>query len=233
MKASSRPLLPTLALGTTLWLALCATPAQAEPMVGTVIETMDSGGYTYAQVQLADKTIWSAGPQTALAPGAQVTIDDRMPMSDFHSKGMNRDFPMIYFVTSFTGKAEDVKPDAFAHCDTKDGAKDGAKSDAPLPTIAKAEGGQTIAEILTGKAALTDQVVSVRGQVTKYTSSIMGKNWLHLRDNSGEQDLVVTTQGAAGVGDVVLVTGKVAVDKDFGYGYRYPVLLEEASISKE
>jgi hypothetical protein len=71
----------------------------------------------------------------------------------------------------------------------------------------------------------------------KANSGIMGKNWLHLRDGSGTQakgdnDITVTTDGQAAVGDVVVVTGVVRLDKDFGAGYAYPVIIEEATIAK-
>ena len=39
--------------------------------------------------------------------------------------------------------------------------------------------------------------------------------------------------GTAAVGDTVLVKGKIALDEDFGYGYRYPVLLKDAAVTVE
>ncbi len=71
----------------------------------------------------------------------------------------------------------------------------------------------------------------------KANSGIMGKNWLHLRDGSGTQekadnDITITTDGTAAVGDVVVVTGVVRLDKDFGAGYAYPVIIEEAKVAK-
>jgi len=106
--------------------------------------------------------------------------------------------------------------------------------------VAKATGAnaKTVSEIYGQKAQLKEKVVAVRGKVVKYNSGIMGKNWLHLRDGSGAQakgdnDITVTTGDAAAVGDVVLVTGKVRLDKDFGAGYAYPVIIEEASVAKK
>ena len=42
----------------------------------------------------------------------------------------------------------------------------------------------------------------------------------------------MTTDAVAAVGDVVIVKGKVSVDKDFGAGYRYAVIIENAQVSK-
>ena len=70
----------------------------------------------------------------------------------------------------------------------------------------------------------------------KWNAGIMGKNWLHLRDGSGaagkDNDITITTSDEAAVGDVVLVKGTVRVDKDFGAGYAYPVIIEDAKLSK-
>jgi hypothetical protein len=63
----------------------------------------------------------------------------------------------------------------------------------------------------------------------------MGKNWIHLRDGSGSpsddtNDILVTSASETKVGDVVTVKGVIRTDKDFGSGYAYKVLIEEATI---
>ena len=73
----------------------------------------------------------------------------------------------------------------------------------------------------------------VRGKVTKFTAGVMGKNWLHIIDSSTMDDLTVTTDGEAAVDAVIVIEGKLALDKDFGYGYVYPLIVENASITKE
>jgi hypothetical protein len=78
--------------------------------------------------------------------------------------------------------------------------------------------------------------VVVRAKVVKYNPQIMGKNWLHLEDGTGKagsNDLTVTTNGEAKVGDTVLVTGVVTTNKDFGAGYKYDVILEDANVKVE
>jgi hypothetical protein len=46
-------------------------------------------------------------------------------------------------------------------------------------------------------------------------------------------DLTVTSKHTAAVGDTVVLTGTIILDKDFGAGYSFPVLLEDASITNE
>jgi len=109
--------------------------------------------------------------------------------------------------------------------------------DVDLTGIAKADGGKTIAEVFAEKDALAGQPVTFRGKVVKTNPDIMGKNWLHVRDGSGGEgtnDLTITTAGAMpAVGDTVLVTGTVALDRDFGMGYAYDVLIEDAEVKVE
>lgn len=94
---------------------------------------------------------------------------------------------------------------------------------------------RTVAEIVTKATELKDKPVRVRGKVVKYSPGIMGKNWVHLRDGSGaasdaNNDVLVTTLSETKVGEVVTVSGTVRTDKDFGSGYAYKVLIEEATL---
>jgi hypothetical protein len=102
---------------------------------------------------------------------------------------------------------------------------------------AKGANAQTVAGIVGGAPKLKDKPVTVRGQVVKFSSGIMGKNWLHLRDGTGSSrdgtdDLVVVTNDSTSVGEVVLVSGTVRTDRDLGMGYSYKVLVEDARLSK-
>ena len=113
-----------------------------------------------------------------------------------------------------------------------------ASAEVNLSGIAKADGGKTVAELFADKDKVVGQKVAVRGKVVKTNSGIMGKDWVHVRDGSGEEgsnDLTVTTVStpAPKVGDTVLVNGTVAVNKDFGMGYSYPVMLEDADVKVE
>ena len=112
------------------------------------------------------------------------------------------------------------------------------KSDVSLTGITKAEGGKTIQEIFDEKAALAGSKVTVRGKAVKVNAGIMGKNWVHVRDGSGangDNDLTVTTTSPSlpDVGDTVLVTGTLALDQDFGMGYQYAVIVQDAELTIE
>jgi len=110
-------------------------------------------------------------------------------------------------------------------------------ADVDLAGIVKAEGGKTVAEVYAERDQLAGSKVAVRGKIVKTNAGIMERNWLHLQDGTGESgsnDLTITTTAAVPpVGTTVLVSGQVATNKDFGLGYQYDVLLEDAEITVE
>jgi hypothetical protein len=94
---------------------------------------------------------------------------------------------------------------------------------------------KTVAALYQEKAGLSGHHVQLRGKIVKVNNAIMHRNFLHLRDGTGKEgsnDLTITSQDTAEVGDEVVVTGTLTVDKDFGAGYTYPILLEHATVSK-
>lgn len=93
----------------------------------------------------------------------------------------------------------------------------------------------TIEQVYAQKAKLAGKQVQVKGKVVKVNEGIMGKNFLHITDGTGKEgsnDLTITTQDSVALGDMVSLTGEVAVDRDFGAGYIYPLLIEKAKVSK-
>jgi hypothetical protein len=100
-------------------------------------------------------------------------------------------------------------------------------------SVKPAEDGITIAELFARKDSYAGKTVKIRGQVTKYNAAIMKKNWVHIQDGSeysGKFDLTATTEMETAVGEVITIEGTVALNKDFGYGYSYDVLLEDSKI---
>jgi len=198
---------------------------------GKVTDIIKASVYTYAEVDTGKKKVWAAGPVTPLKTGDMISFSTSMPMKNFHSKSMKRDFSVIYFVNSFmTDKVASKNKDAASV--SPHGQMKQKQVVKPLKGINKVKGGYTIAEINIGKQKLKGKILRVRGQVTKFTANVMGKNWVHIRDSSTLADLTVTTNSTAAIDDVVIVEGKLELDKDFGYGYVYPVILEDTKITK-
>jgi hypothetical protein len=96
-------------------------------------------------------------------------------------------------------------------------------------SVEPCEGCITISSLLANKKSYSGKLIKIKGQVTKFNPAIMGKNWVHIQDGSeyeGGFDLTITTDKKVNVGDIVTFEGKIALDKDFGYGYIYSVLME-------
>ena len=213
-------------------------PAPAATNQAEVIETMNAGGYTYVLLENGGKQEWYAGPQTQVAVGDIVIVpQNSMAMTNFESKALGRTFEVIYFANAITRvDAGAGGNDAATAMKKAHGTVPTATVDVDVAGIEKAEGGMTVAEVFKAGKGARGQEITLRGKVVKYNAGIMGKNWLHVRDGSGAvgmNDLTITTQDTAKVGDTVLVTGKISADRDFGYGYKYDLLIEDAKVVVE
>jgi hypothetical protein len=217
---------------------------------GKIVEKLDVSQYSYLKLATGSGDAWAAVQKTDKKVGDEVAVGNAFPMKDFESKELNRKFDVVYF-GSVAGQGEGAPPPAMAAAPgsgpTPDpaamaaqhqAAATGGPTDVKVQKIAKASGAdaRTIAEIWGQKDKLKGKSVTVRGQIVKFTP-VMGKNFVHLRDGSGstdkkDNDVTVTTSDAAAVGDVVTAKGTVILDKDFGAGYAYPVMIEDAKVSK-
>jgi hypothetical protein len=222
---------------------------------GKVLERIDAAPYSYLRLSTPSGETWAAVPQTATTIGSEVTVAGALPMKNFESKTLKRKFDVVYFGTLDSGSSAaplgahggtGALPPGHPGAPGISGAMTAQHRAAAVgPTevktmkVAKASGpdGRTVAEVHAQRAALVEKTVTIHAQVVKFNAGIMGRNWVHLRDGSGSQDkgdndITLTTQDTVAVGDVVTAKGTVHVDKDFGAGYAYPVIIEEAHVSK-
>lgn len=210
--------------------AAAASGSNTNPS-GKVLETMNGGGYTYANLDSNGAKTWVAYPVLETRIGETLSFQNCMPMYDFQSKSLNRKFDAILFCGSpeVAAKSAPVKPAA---------EKKAAAPSGPIK-VDKATGANayTVEEIFAKRASLNGKQVVVRGQVVKVASGIMNRTWIHVQDGSGKEDkknndLTITSDDVPEVGDVVTVSGTLAKDKDFGGGYKYNAIIEKASVKK-
>ena len=212
-----------------------APQAQNALYSGKVTETMDAGGYTYVCIDTGTEKVWAAGPTTTIEVGTEVSIPLGMLMSNFTSESLDRTFEEIYFVNEIaTGGSMSMSSEMPAgHPNI--GASDAADG-MDFSGIQTPAGGTDIATLFSQKSDLAGKQVIVCGKVVKFTGGVLGKNWIHIRDGSGgadHNDLTITTDAVAQIGDVVTATGSLSLDKDFGYGYKYEILIEDAKVTVE
>jgi hypothetical protein len=213
------------------------TPERA-PSSGKVLEVLDVSNYTYVRVDTGQEELWLAGPKVQIKVGDRIIFLPGMLMRNFHSKTLGRTFDRVYFVDRIqlegAEPARGALPPGHPPIAFSAGSSDPGNMD--FSKITKPTGGKTVAEIIQGKDQLSGKRISVRGKVTKFLAGIMNKNWIHLNDGTvkeGAEDLTITTDAKAKIGDTVLVRGVVETEKNFGFGYQYAVIIEDAEVAVE
>lgn len=180
---------------------------------GKVLETFQVENYTYVKIDENSKDIWIAIPKLDVKVGDTIETSEGIIMKDFKSSTLKRTFPEIIFAT----KASILDP------------REGKK----ISTSNKVPGVFTISKILENSTELNGKMISFKGKITKFTTKIMNKNWLHLTDlENTKADLVVTTNEDFKVGDVVTMNGIVETNKDLGSGYFFKVIINDAKLVK-
>ena len=240
----------------------------AFPLKGKAKEILNGGGYTYILVAGPEGDTWVAVPGVEVKQGEDVSVADGQLMQNFPSRTLDRTFETLYFSGGLEGKGPQGMPhgaemgaghgaatdggDSFSAALNKEAGGADLSSDSASPGSGKAvvpfvelkiekasgDNGYTVSDLHAKAKELNGKKIRLTGQVMKFSPGIMGKNWLHLQDGSGDpktstHDLVVTTSQEAEKGDVVTVEGLLAADKDFGYGYEYSVIVEDVVVTKQ
>jgi hypothetical protein len=233
---------------------------EAPSLEGSVLETIQVSRYTYLRIGASGQPgTWAAvssAPEVKV--GDSVRVLHGQIMENFKSTALNRTFDKIYFGVLDDGKSQAAagsnphagidmsNPHAAASAGVPGANPDGVNPHAqvaasaqaiPVAKVAKAKGelGYTVADIFAKRSALSGKLVRVRAVVVKTTSGVMGKTFLHVRDGSGSEktndfDLAITTQEQPQLSDTLLFEGKLGVDVDFGAGYKYPVIIQDARL---
>ena len=203
--------------------------ADAAVHVVVVQEVIQASSYTYLRVKEENSIFWMAITKTKVEAGETLSFEKPLEMTNFRSKELQRTFETIYFVGGIskgsTPSAPSVSEQSTAISHQKPAIENKEIS------IEPAEGGISIGELFSNRNSYANKTVRIKGRVTKVNQAIMGKNWVHLQDGTGDigsNDLLVTTQDSVTPGDVVIFEGTIALNKDFGSGYSYEVIMEEA-----
>jgi len=205
------------------------TGPQADGSINAVVqEVVQASSYTYLRVQVGAEENWLAVTKRDLEAGATVYYRPELQMENFNSKDLNRTFEKIYFVGTLSLKPLTAAPSGQPAMSGRPAAQPNASI-----SVEPAANGLTIAQVSEQRSELANKEVTVRGQVTKFNAQIMGHNWVHIQDGTTDGntiDLTITTNDQVKVGDVVTFKGVLVLNKDFGAGYSYDIIMEQAAL---
>ena len=201
----------------------------------TAQEVLHVSEYTYVRGLEDGVEKWIAGPITNIKIGETFYYDNAMEMPNFESKELNKTFEIVYFVEQISTTEEGLGRVMVPNSNTATSGSQRTVVEKKDVKIQASGNTISIEELLKNREAYHNKVVRLKGEVTKYNPAIMNVNWFHIQDGTafnGEFDLTATTTDEVKMGDIVSFEGKVVLNKDFGAGYVYDVIIENAVIIK-
>ena len=200
-----------------------------------VTEVIAGQQYVYFKGNVEGKEMWFSAMTTKVEIGQTYYFKNALEMRDFRSKELNRTFETILFLNeiktssdfslqekTFSAEEENVLNNVHSKVKTEN------KTDI---TIESEKGAISIAELFAHRDKYASKTVKIKAKVVKFNAAIMKTNWIHLQDGTeyeGNYDLTVTSTNVFTVGDIITIEGVVAINKDFGAGYSYKVIVENA-----
>ena len=190
----------------------------------SVVEHIRGKRYSYLQVNEKDRTYWLATMGGDFKIGETYGYNEGIEKTQYHSTELNKTFDQILLVSALyrkeTGHVHDHTNSQPQVVETPQPLK------IPSASI-------QLRELITKSNQYKDKQVEVTGKVVKVNPDIMDKNWIHLQDGSMNSfDFVATSDELPPVGHVITMTGTIRLNKDFGAGYTYDIILEGAKIKK-
>ena len=194
------------------------------------LEILQAERYTYMHVVEKSDTFWIATSKMEAKKGSKYFYRGGLMKTNFESQEFKRVFDKIYLVSSIIdasahpGGNGSQMPVAGAAPEVKVNAKE----------IKEVAGAIKLPALLKGMKNYEGKTIVVTGKAVKVNNGIMGRNWVHVQDGSKHDgklsDLTVTTNANVALGSNVTFEGKIVLNKDFGAGYRYDILMEEGQI---
>jgi hypothetical protein len=190
-----------------------------------VNEILNTEKYSYLHVSESEEKYWIAIPRKEVQVGNTYFYKGGLLKKNFESKEYNRVFETIYLVSDVIPHPLNVVSPETHTANEKDDI-----SFVPV-RVASAVGSIKLSELFSDPEKYNGKLILVTGQCVKVNPMIMGRNWVHIRDGSGENlDLTITTTENVSIDAIVSFEGTIALNKDFGAGYRYDVIMETATL---
>lgn len=192
-----------------------------------VEEILDTDKYNYLRVKENGEEFWIAVSKQEVKIGGTYIFQRGLLKKNFQSREYDRVFETLYLVSDFRPADAETAMSSSGQTNPHGGS---AAVEAPK-NITPAPGAIKIADLVANLSKYEGKTVKVTGKVMKLNAMIMGRNWVHLQDGSAKGlDLTVTTTEPLQVGQTVTMEGTIALNKDFGAGYKYDYIMEGAVV---
>jgi hypothetical protein len=200
--------------------------AKLEMHKGKVVETLNSGGYSYIKLSENKKEFWVAIKQTKVVKGETIEVMGQMWMNNFQSKTLNKTFDKILFaVKKGENKAQTKNP--YMSVNSMPSLAKTVKNTQAKPSYLKAVL-LSVKDLKAKKTELKNKAVSVNGEIIKISLAVMNSDWVHVGDSIGDKIIFRSANTSVKVGDKVTARGTLNTDVDYGYGYTYETIIVDS-----
>ncbi len=199
-------------------------------------EVLPAEKYVYLNVTEGAKQFWIATGKKEVNIGETYFYKGGLLKTNFESKEYNRVFETVYLVTNLVAQKHGDNTGKINISDYTE-AKEKTPVKVAIEThtdkVVQHQGSIKIAELVKDPKKYEGKTIQLSGICTKINAGIMNRNWIHIKDGSKDDfDLVITSQEFVPEGSSFTIKALVTLNKDFGAGYRYDLILENGLIIK-
>ncbi len=200
-----------------------------------VNEVLPTKRYVYLNVNEGEKQFWIATRKQDVSKGKTYFYKGGLLKTNFESKEYNKVFETVYLVSNLVEENHSNNSGVLNNSNSKPIQATSEKVVIPTHTeeIIEHKGSIKIAELVKNPKKYEGKTIQISGKCVKINPGIMNRNWIHLKDGSKDEfDLVVTSDIFIQEGSIITVKALVSLNKDFGAGYKYDLILENGIIVK-
>ena len=200
-----------------------------------VNEVLPAAKYVYLNVNDGDKQFWVATGKKEIKVGETYYYKSGLLKTNYESKEHNRVFETVYLVTNLVAKRHGNNANSINMDNTNSIQTKPTNVDTSINTnkIVLQKGSIKIAELLKDPKKYEGKTIQLTGVCAKVNAEIMDRNWIHIKDGSQDDyDLVITSDTFVPEGKTFTMKAVVTLNKDFGAGYVYDLILENGVLVK-
>ncbi len=192
-----------------------------------VEEAIQTSSYTYLLVSENGRSYWIAVSRMNAKEQDVLYFNSGLEMINFESKELQRTFDKLLLVQVISDGSSEVAPRSMQ------------MNQSPVNNKPVSSGGEqdmgvvSLTELFNNSTNYSGKRVTVSGNVVKFNPGIMGRNWVHIMDGESSFDLTITTNDNVKLDDKVTFEGVITLNKDFGAGYKYPIIMEQGILKKK